>query len=163
MTRLAILRVKPIRILLLALLIGGCSATPLAPRESDADAKRFEPAIRGAVVYLYRPDIRGGFSTIWINNRLVGETVSGTYFRIPVRPGRIVISASGSDIGRIAIDTREEGVYFVETRVYGESESDSRTVFRLVPDKTAQQEIARCCALLENWRPGQERFGITNF
>ena len=155
--------ISPIRALILALLLGGCSATPLAPREKDADAKLFEPALRSAVVYLYRPDIRGGFSTIWVNSRLLGETVSGTYFRIAVRPGRTIITASGHDLGRIAIDTREEGVYFVEMRVSGESESDSSTVFRMVNEQAGKQEIARCCALLENWRPGQERFGITNF
>ena len=149
--------------LILALLIGGCAATPLASREKDADAKRFDPALRGAVIYLYRPDIRGGFSTLWVNNRLLGETVSGTYFRVPVPPGRSVIAASGSDVGRIVIDTREDGVYFVEMRVHGDSESNSTTIFRSVPEETGKQAIARCCALLENWRPGQQRFGITNF
>ena len=148
---------------MLAVLLGGCAATPLASRERDADAKRFEPALRAAVIYLYRPDIGGGFSTLWVNNRLLGETVSGTYFRLPVRPGRTVIAASGSDMGRIAIDTREDGVYYVEARVRGESESDSTTIFRSVAEETAKQAITRCCVLLDNWRPGQERFGITNF
>ena len=159
----AILRVAFVRMLMLAVLIGGCAATPLASRESDADAKRFESAPRAAIIYLYRADVRGGFSTLWINNRLLGETVAGTYFRVPVRPGRSIISASGSDMGRIAIDTQEDGVYFVEMQVHGESESNSTTIFRSVPADTAKQAIARCCALLENWRPGQERFGITNF
>ena len=148
---------------MLGLLLGGCAATPLASRESDADAKRFDPTLRGAVIYLYRPDIRGGVSTLWVNNRLLGETVAGTYFRVPVPSGRSLITASGSDMGRIAIDTRDDGIYFVEMQVHGESESDSRTIFRSVPEETGKQAIARCCALLENWRPGQERFGIRNF
>ena len=157
------MRITLIRALLLSVLLGGCAATPLASREQDADAKRFEPALRGAVIYLYRPDIRGGVSTLWVNNRLLGDTVSGTYFRIPVPPGRSVISAAGNDMGRIAIDTQEDGVYFVETQVQGETHSESRTIFRSVPEDAGKQAIARCCALLENWRPGQERFGITNF
>ena len=133
------------------------------PREKDADAKRFDPALRGAVIYLYRPDIRGGFSTLWVNNRLLGETVTGTYFRVPVQAGRSVITTAGNDMGRIVIDAKDDGVYFVEVQVHGESESDSRTVFRAVPEATGKQAITRCCALLENWRPGQDRFGIKNF
>ena len=157
------MRVTLIRALMLSLLLGGCAATPLASRESDAVAKQFESAPRAAIIYLYRADVRGGFSTLWINNRLLGETVAGTYFRVAVRPGRSVISAAGNDMGRIAIETRDEGVYFVEMRVLGESEGNSTTIFRSVPEETGKQAIALCCALLENWRPGQERFGITNF
>jgi len=159
----AIPRATLVRTLLLCLLLGGCAATPLASRESDADAKRFDPALRGAVIYLYRPFIGDGVSTLWVNNRLLGESVAGTYFRVPVPSGRSVVSTSGRDNGRIVIDTVEEGVYFVEMRVFGESESDAMTYFRAVPEVTARQAITRCCALLENWRPGQQRFGIRNF
>jgi hypothetical protein len=144
-------------------LLAGCSTTPEASREKDADAKRFEPAMRAATIYLYRPDIRGGVATIWIDNRLVGQSVSGTYFRVPVRAGRNVINASGSDLGRIELETKEEGVYFVEMRVRGEDEGSSTTVFRSVVTDAGQKAIAQCCTLLETWRPGQPRFGIFNF
>ena len=149
--------------LILALLSGGCSTTPEASRESDADAKRFESVPRAAIVYLYRADIRGGVATVWVDNRLVGQTVSATYFRVAVRPGRNIIAGSGHAAGRIVINTSAEGVYFVEMQVLGESESDSTTIFRSVPAQAGQQAIARCCTLLETWRPGQERFGIFNF
>ena len=158
-----ILRVAAIPALMLALLSGGCSTTPQASPASDADAKRFEPVPRAAIVYLYRPDIRGGVATVWVDNRLVGQTVAATYFRVPVRPGRNIISAAGHDPGRIEINTSEEGVYFVEMQVQGDSESDSTTIFRSVPAQAGQQAIARCCALLETWRPGQPRFGIFGF
>jgi hypothetical protein len=148
--------------LLLAVLVG-CATTPEASRESDADAKRFEPALRAAVVYLYRPDIRGGVATIWIDNRLVGQTVSGTYFRVPIRAGHNIITASGSDQGRIEIDTRDEGVYFIEMRVAGEAEGSSTTNFRSVPAEAGKEALARCCSLLETWRPGQPRLGIFKF
>src|SRR5450631_12509 len=149
-------RLAPSLLLLLGML-GGCATTPEASRESDADAKRFEPALRAAIIYLYRADIRGGVSTIWIDNRLVGQTVAATYFRIATRPGHNIITASGADLGRIEIDTRDEGVYFIEMRVAGESEGSSSTTFRSVPAKTGKETIARCCALLETWRPGQPR------
>ena len=152
------LRIAPI--LLLLALLGGCASTPEASRESDADAKRFEPALRAAIVYLYRADIRGGISTIWVDKHLVGQTLAATYFRVAVRPGHNVIVASGHDQGRIEIDTKEEGVYFVEMRVFGESEGASTTTFRSVPPETGKEVIARCCTMLETWRPGQSRFNM---
>ena len=160
---LTILRVTAIPALLLALLGGGCATTPEASRASDADAKRFDPVPRAAIVYLYRADIRGGVATVWVDNRLVGQAVSRAYFRVPVRPGRNIITVAGHDTGRIEINTREEGVYFVEMQVLGESESDSTTIFRSVPAQAGQETIARCCTLLETWRPGQPRFGIFGF
>ena len=151
---------KSLSLLLLLALLGGCAATPEASPEKDADAKRFDPALRGAIIYLYRGDQRGGIATIWINDRLVGQTVPRTYFRVAVRPGRNRIGVAGNDMGRIDVDTREEGVYFVEMQVLGESESDHTTIFRSVPADAAKRVITQCCTLLETWRPGQSRTGI---
>ena len=139
-----------------AWLIGGCSTTPEASRASDADAKRFESVPRAAIIYVYRPDIRGGVSTVWVDGRLVGQTVSGTYFRVPVRPGRNVIATSGGDMGRIEINTREESVYFVEMQVRGDSESDSATTSQKCG--TASNEWAipagpTACAMIRWKRP----------
>ena len=156
------LRILPLLMLTLALL-GGCSTTPEATPEKDADARRFDPALRGATIYLYRGDLRGGVATIWIDDRLVGLTSPRTYFRVPVRPGRHRISVSGDDMGRIDVDTKEEGVYFVEMQVFGESEASHTTIFRSVQADTAKAVIARCCTLLETWRPGQPRLGIFGY
>ena len=164
--RFAAMRSYPVIALGLALLmavLGGCATTPQASPAKDADAKRFEPELRAAIIYLYRADVRGGVSTLWIDNRLVGQTVSATYFRVAVRPGRNVITASGSDLGRFELDTKAEGIYFVEMRVLGETESASTTIFRAVPPDAGKTFIAKCCALLETWRPGQSRFGILGF
>ena len=155
--------VIPLVFVLLMAVLGGCATTPGASPAKDADAKRFEPELRTAIIYLYRADVRGGVSTLWIDNRLIGQTISATYFRVAVRPGRNVITASGSDLGRIELDTREEGVYFVEMRVLGETEGASTTIFRTVPPDAGKALIAKCCALLETWRPGQSRFGILGF
>ena len=59
------------------LLLGGCTATPEASPRDDAAAKRFDSVPGFAVVYLYRadsPDTRG-FTTLWLDGRLVGESV----------------------------------------------------------------------------------------
>lgn len=145
-------------VLLLAFL-GGCASTPEAPLQDDAAAKRFESAPRAAIVYLYRADASGsaGISTIWVDDRLVGQTLPATYFRFAVRPGHNRIAAFAGDQGRLEIDTREGGVYFVAMHVGGEGESSPNTVFRVVSPDAGKAAILRCCTLLETWRPGQRR------
>jgi len=140
--------------------LAGCSTTPEASPQSDADAKRFETAARASIIYLYRADLWGGVSTIWIDDRLIGQSVAGTYFRVSVRPGRHRIAVSGSDQGRIVIETTEDSVHFVEMRVYGDSEGAYTTIFRSVSPELGKSTIAKCCGLLENWRPGQSRFPL---
>lgn len=155
------LRIAPPIVLLVALL-GGCASTPMASLESDADAKRFETAPNAAIIYLYRPRAPGGdaASTIWIDGRLIGETLPTTYFRVPVRAGHHRINTSGNDLGRLDIDTKAEGVYFVEMQVLGESQSATTTIFRSVAPEIGKATIAGCCRLLDAWRPGQSRFNF---
>ena len=154
-------RITPALVLLLAYL-GGCASTPEASPQSDAEAKRFESAPRTAIIYLYRADTpsNGGASTLWIDGRLVGQSVPATYFRVLARPGHNSIWASGNDTGRIEIETRESGVYFVAMQVLGGAESPSNTVFRNVAPAVGQAAILRCCTMLETWRPGQGRLPL---
>ena len=147
-------------LVLLPAFLGGCATTPEAPPSSDAEAKRFESAPRAAIVYLYRADLRGGVATLWVDNRLVGQTVAATYFRVAMRPGHNRIAASGSDLGRLEIDTQAEGVYFVAMQVLGEAEGSSTTIFRSVTPEVGKAAILRCCTMLETWRPGQSRFNF---
>jgi hypothetical protein len=142
------------------MMLAACASTPEAPLSQDGDAKRFESAPNAALVYIYRPYADRGVSTLWVDVRLIGETLGHTFFRVPVRAGRTIISTSGNDPGRIAFDTKVDGVYFVETQVAGESLSDSITVFRRVEPEVGKSAVAACCRLLENWRPGQERLNF---
>ena len=141
-------------------LLAGCAATPLATNESDADAKRFETAANAALIYVYRPTGYGGHgvSTLWIDDRRVGETLPGTFFRVAVRPGRNRITTGGNDMGRIEIDTKADGVYFIEAQVAGETQSESKTTFRAVSPDAGKSAVQGCCRMLEAWRPGQWRF-----
>ncbi|MDB5812301.1 MAG: hypothetical protein JWN94_4423 [Betaproteobacteria bacterium] len=141
-------------------LIAACASTPEAPLSKDADAKRFESATNAAIVYIYRPYADRGVSTLWVNGRLVGESLGRTFFRVPVRSGRTIINASGNDAGRIAFDAKLDGVYYVETQVSGELQSESNTVFRLVDPQLGMPAIETCCRLLENWRPSQDRLNF---
>jgi hypothetical protein len=151
-------RITPALVLWLALL-GACASTPEAPLQSDAEAKRFESAPRAAIIYLYRADTPGstGTSTIWLDGRIVGQTLPATYFRVSARPGRNRISAYAGDQGRLEIETRESGVYFVSMQVAGTDETAANTLFRSVAPEVGKAEIVRCCTMLETWRPGQWR------
>ena len=139
-------------------LLGGCAATPEASIQNDAEAKRFESAPRAAIVYLYRADTpSSATSTLWVDDRIVGQSLPATYFRVAVRPGRNRITAFGPDQGRLEIETREGGVYFVAMQMTGDGESSPNTIFRSVPPEAGKAEILRCCTMLETWRPGQWR------
>ena len=148
--------------LLFLSVLGGCAATPEATADRDTAAKLFEPAARAAVIYLYRADSPGsrGVTTVWVDGRLVGQTLPATYFRVIARPGRNRIHASGSDAGRLEIDTRPDSVHYVAMNVSGDSEGSSNTVFRPVDASLGRASIQRCCSLLETWRPGQWRLPL---
>ena len=134
------------------LFIVGCASTPQASPARDAEAKEFRTHPNAGTVYVYRAehDRLEDLSVLYIDGRLIGETLPGAYFRIDTTPGRHVLHGVGSDMGKIALDTRPGHLYFVELHV---TEGQSR--FRAVPEQVGRQRIAKCCALLESWAPGQ--------
>ena len=144
---------------ILMLVCAGCSSTPEATRERDAEAKRFEPVTREAVVYVYRPGIvlSGPETTLWIDNRLVGSSLPGTFFRVIALPGSNLIDTSPPDTGRIRITTQGNDVTFVELRTEGGPDGVPVSLFRVMPPEEAQAAIAACCRMLETWRYNQPR------
>jgi len=135
----------------------GCATTPEASRERDEEAKRFEPVTRDSVLYVYRPDRfeSTGASTLWANGQLIGDAISGTYFRILVLPGRTVLHTSLPDPGRIEVTTHGGDVVYVEMQTV--TEESPHSYFRIRPAEEAQAAIHACCKRLEVWRPGQPR------
>src|SRR5262245_32912954 len=123
-------------ILASALLCAACAATPEATLERDAEAKRFEPVTRDAVIYVYRDDPwgTGGVTTLFAADRVVGSSLPGTYFRIIVLPGRTVLSTMAPDSGRIEIDTHGNDVVFVEMRTIGGDVPPSSRFRRMPPE-----------------------------
>ena len=138
--------------------LSGCTSTPQAPPDRDAEAKRFVAHPAFAAVYVYRPDFPASDdvwtqTVLWIDDRLIGQTLPGTYYRVDLRPGAHRIRADGPDQGRLTLDTAAGQVYFVRLNVVAGS---SR--FALVDGETGRKENLVCCALLENWAPGQRPF-----
>jgi len=137
---------------LAAFLAAGCASTPQASPERDAEAKQFGTHPNASTIYVYRSEFDGlqDLAVLYVDERLVGETLPGTYFRIDPSPGRHVLHGIGSDQGRIAFETRAGQLYFVELTV-----AENQSNFRLVPEDAGRQRILKCCVLLESWAPGQ--------
>lgn len=137
---------------LLALMAGlaGCTSTPQASAERDAEAKQFGSAPATAAVYVYRNDTADEDSVLWIDGRLIGSTLRRTFFRVNLEPGRHVLTGMAADSGRLELETRPGAVYFVALTVVS-----GRSQFRLIPLETGQKVVANCCSLMENWAPGQ--------
>jgi hypothetical protein len=135
-----------------ALLLAGCTSTPQASRERDAQAKEFVSHPNASTIYVYRNpfDQLEDLTVLYIDERLVGETLPGAYFRIDTTPGKHVLHGVGIDSGRIALETRAGTLYFVELSVAARV-----STFREVPEALGRKRIVECCALLENWAPGQ--------
>jgi hypothetical protein len=138
-----------------AVLLAGCTSTPQAPPDRDAYAKEFVTHPGASTIYVYRsPFNHFDFdSVLYLNGRVMGTTVPGTYFRIDTVPGHNVLHGTGNDLGQIELDTRAGEIYFVSLDVLG-----GHSNFRLVSPEAARARIRACCALLENWAPGQRPF-----
>lgn len=137
----------------LLLALGGCASTPQATPARDAEAKQFITHPGFAGIYVYRPDFLTAEmddSTLYVDDRMIGATLPGTFFRIDVQPGPHVVSSSAAGSTQLKVDTRPDELYFVQLNVMSGS---SRLA--LVDPETAKRAIRKCCALMENWAPGQ--------
>jgi len=140
--------------LALALLVlGGCASTPQATSARDDEAKRFLSHPGFAAIYVFRPDVttmQMDDSTLYVDDRLIGATLPGSFFRVDVQPGEHVVSSSAAGSTNLKVDTRSGELYFVQLNVMSGS---SRLA--LVEPESARRAILKCCALMENWAPGQ--------
>jgi hypothetical protein len=139
-------------LLVAMLLLAACASTPQAGPERDADAKEFHAHPATAALYVYRADQSSldEDSVLYIDDRLIGATLPRTYFRFDVRPGRHRLHGIGPDAGSLEIDVRPGEVYFVSLKVVG-----GNSYLALQDPGAGREALLGCCALLENWTPGQ--------
>ncbi|MGH9603657.1 MAG: DUF2846 domain-containing protein [Terriglobales bacterium] len=140
------------------LALAGCASTPQATPERDARAKRFMARPDAATIYVYRDDFSAAApvrneTVLYVDGRLIGSTLPGTFFRFDVRAGGHLLHGYGYDQGTLKMETRSGEIYFVLLQAAG---GVSR--FTLVEPETGERDILRCCVLLENWAPGQRPF-----
>lgn len=138
----------------LLIALGGCASVPEALPARDAEAKQFEASPGSAALYVFRNDSVGNAwredSVLYVNDRLVGATLPGTFFRIDLLPGNHVLYGVGHDQGSFRVRTAPGEAQFVALNVVNGSSRFAR-----VAPEAARREIARCCVLMENWQPGQ--------
>lgn len=133
--------------------LAGCASTPQASPERDAETKQFMTHPGAAAVYVYRndfPTAGGEDSVLYVDNRLIGATLPGTFFRVDLRPGVHLLYGIANDQGRLKLEIRSTQQHFVALNVIGD-----QSQFRQVSVETGKRELLRCCVLLENWAPGQ--------
>lgn len=144
-------------LVVLILALAGCASTPQATAERDAEAKQFIARPDAATIYVYRDDFAGEPGTddtvLYVDGRLIGATLPRTFFRFDVRAGEHLLHGFAYDQGNLKVDTRSGELHFVSLQTTG---GTSR--FTLVKPEAGKRDILRCCALMENWAPGQRPF-----
>ncbi|HJW71704.1 MAG TPA: DUF2846 domain-containing protein [Geothrix sp.] len=101
---------------LLALVLAfGCASAPMATPERDTAAKTFAPVPDKAVVYVYRDETFGAAIKIpiVINGRIIGDTVSKSYFRIVMEPGNCEVQCKASSDSTQSVKVEAGKVYFL--------------------------------------------------
>ena len=135
-----------------ALALAACASTPQASLEADQRAKEFEAHPSASTIYVYRSEFNDleEHTVLYMDGRLIGSTLPGTFFRIHAVPGRHVLHGIGQDIGSIALDTMAGELYFVSLDVIG-----GHSHFQRVSSAIGETRVRACCAMLERWAPGQ--------
>lgn len=134
------------------LALAGCASTPQASSERDAEARQYASHPGSSTIYVYRPDLGASESdtVLWLDGKLIGATLPRTFFRVNVEPGKHMLAGMGYDNGKLMIETRPGEIYFVSLTVVA-----GNSLFWAVPPEIGRQAVNRCCALMENWAPGQ--------
>lgn len=138
---------------LAAAALGACVSVPQASPARDTEARQYITHPGYATLYVFRNDFTSHLredSTLYIDDRPIGGTLPGTYFRVDLRPGTHVLHGYGYDQGKLELTAREGETVFVALDV-----ANDTSHFRVVNADAAKREIDRCCVLMENWAPGQ--------
>lgn len=128
-------------LLLFALALAACA--PLPPSPQDIEAKRFEAVPDQSVIYIVRPwpDASSQAATLWLDDRVMGSTYPGTYFRWVVPPGRHRIAGYAQDSGNITLDTAPGRVYFVYQTVGRPLGLTGQSFFQLLDERNGRAAV----------------------
>jgi hypothetical protein len=137
------------------LVLAACASTPQASREADLEAKEFNTHPNASAIYVFRSEFNRhtDHNVLFMDGRLIGATLPGTFFRIDAVPGQHVFHGTGADVGRITLDTTAGELYFVSLNVVA-----GHSRFEVVPPAVGKERVRACCAMLERWAPGQRPF-----
>ncbi len=89
------LRITSIAVLIISLYLTGCASVPMASNEADKQTKEFSLPLNGTSgLYIYRNSNFGSAlkKSVYLDNKLIGETAPMTYFYKEVTPGEHIVS-----------------------------------------------------------------------
>jgi hypothetical protein len=136
---------RSIGILAVIALLAGCAG--LDTSAQSRQALRIESTPGMAVIYLVRPkpDLSYVPSTVTLDDRLVGTTYAGTYYRLEVPAGRHRLSGYGGDNNGLTLDVQAGQIYYVYQTVAGgwRSPSSLSSFFKLVDERQGRALLAR--------------------
>jgi hypothetical protein len=135
------------RAFFIALLLVGCVQLP--PTPLDLQAKKFAAVPGQAVIYLVRdlPDFSDLQAQVNLGGKLGLRTYPGTYYRWEVQPGTHQIDTGFYDTGRLTLEVRAGGIYFVQQRVLSIMGNPSST-FELVGETAGRAAVTRAVLLV---------------
>jgi len=117
----------------------------MATPERDTAAKVFAPIAGKAVVYIYRDETMGAGVKIPIvvNNRLLGDTVAHSYFRIVMDPGPSQVGCKAESDSHQSIQVEADKVYFFRQEMKMGLWS-AGCLMHLIPEGEGRLAIAGC-------------------
>ena len=125
-------------------LLAGCAS--MGPSAQEAQAVRIEGTPGMAVIYLVRtdPDVSYLTAPVVLDDRMIGSTHAGTYYRLEVPAGRHVLSGYAQDAGSLALDLQANRIYFVQHTVSGSWRATSpHSFFRVIDETRGRAAMAR--------------------
>ena len=95
-------------------LLSGCASVPMSSPAEDASAKQFAPVDGKSVLYVYRSETFGAAvkMDVAVDNKLLGQTASKTYFRVVLDPGHHNVDSQTGN-SKLDVDTEAGKVYYV--------------------------------------------------
>ncbi|MGH8616964.1 MAG: hypothetical protein ACREUW_04685 [Burkholderiales bacterium] len=138
-------------------LLAGCASTPEASQEANEMAQRFESRKDAAVIFVYRDDRFAPLNqfTGLIDERVFGQILPTTFFKLVEFPGTRRISIQGGTNASVTLQAEANVVYFIHLQANG-----SVVQLRQVPAEQGERDILSCCDLMENWKRGQRRLNF---
>ncbi len=98
----------------LILLFIGCASIPLAPKEMDLAAKRFEPPEGKANIYVTRTSgIGGHLLHLVVDGKFIGSIAYNTYFLFEVDPGTHTVAVLSINMEFVTLGTEAGQNYFL--------------------------------------------------
>jgi hypothetical protein len=129
--------------------IGILAALALLTACAAADVRQEPVRVEGtpgvAVIYLVRtsPDVSYLAAPVVLDERLVGPTYAGTYYRLEVPAGRHRFSGYAQDSGALTLEVQADRIYFVQHTVVGSwRETSPYSFFKLIDEARGRAAMA---------------------